>query len=511
MFGLPRILLAYAIAIPLALFLGYFLSTGLSIPGEQSNFMMVALVLLVLALPIFMRWHHLLLIFFWSSAFNFPFLPAQPHFWLLMAFLSFGISWLNGLLAGGKFLRAPELARPLIFLGMVAVLTGVLRGGIGVRALGSASYGGRSYFYIFGAIFGYFALTAARIPLAKAGRMARIYVLSGVTFALPNLAFALGPAFIFLFYLLPGEFAEGQAVVATGFMPGMIERLNGVAPACFALICYFLVRWGIRGIFSYTHPWRIVLFVLAFSLSLLGGFRSAEIMIGLLFLCQFFAEGLWRNYFLPLLLGLGGFAGVMLYAYADHLPRVAQRAVSFLPVKVDPSVQADADFSVEWRLRMWRYLVPQIPQYLALGKGYRIDPDELYFATLSGGEGDVGSMASLVAGDYHSGPLSTIIPLGIWGVVGLFWLLGAGLKVLYRNYRHGDPALRGVNTFLLAYFMMQSIFFFTVFGAFDTQLYLFTGILGMSVSINGGVRKPGRVLARPAPAPALPAPLAVPV
>ena len=160
---------------------------------------------------------------------------------------------------------------------------------------------------------------------------------------------------------------------------------------------------------------------------------------------------------------------------------------------------------------MWRFLVPQIPKYLLLGKGYRIDPDELYFATLSGGDEDVGSMASLVAGDYHSGPLSTIIPLGLWGVVGFFWLLGAGIKVLYRNYRHGDPALHGVNTFLLALFLMHGVLFFTVFGAFDTQLYLFTGVLGLSVSINGGVRKPGGVMARAAAAAALPAPVAVPV
>jgi len=460
--------------------------------------MMVALLLFVLAVPIFIRWHHVLLIFFWNAAFNFPFLPGQPHFWLLLAVLSFGISWLNGLLGGGKFLRAPELTRPLVFLGFVVILTGMARGGIGARAFGSASYGGKNYFYIFGAILGYFALTAVRVPTAKAGRVARIYIFSGVTFVLANIAFLLGPAFYFLFYLLPSEYVGSQVIAETGLQPGVIERYNGVAPACTTLICYFLLRWGIRGIFSYGHPWRIVLLVGTLLLSTLGGFRGLIIILSLLFLCQFTAEGLWRTRFLPILLGFGVLTGFMVFAWSDKLPLVAQRAVCFLPVKVDPGVKADADYSWEWRLEMWRVLVPKIPQYLLLGKGYAIDPDELYFADIGGGAGEIENRVAMVSGDYHSGPLSTIIPLGLWGVIGLLWLLAAGTRVLYLNHRYGDPALHNVNTFFLAYFITQSIFFFTVFGAFNSQLYVFTGILGMSVSINGGVRKPGRVPARAA-------------
>ena len=320
----------------------------------------------------------------------------------------------------------------------------------------------------------------------------------------------LGPAFYFLFYLLPGEFAEGQALAESGLLPGTLERLNGVAARVHRAALLLSGALGHSRDFFLPHPWRILLFVLVFLLSLLGGFRGNVILMVLLFLCLFCVEGLWRTRFLPVLLGVGLAAGVLLLAFSDHLPRAAQRAVCFLPVKVDPSVRADADFSVEWRLRMWRYLVPQIPKYLLLGKGYRIDPDELYFATLRGGDEDIQAAPSLVAGDYHNGPLSTIIPLGLWGLLGFLWLLGAGFKVLYRNFRYGDPALRGVNAFFLSYFIMQGIFFFTIFGAFDTQLFLFTGILGLSVSLNGGVRKKGRVLASPVAAVASPAPVAVP-
>jgi hypothetical protein len=275
-------------------------------------------------------------------------------------------------------------------------------------------------------------------------------------------------------------------------LPG-IQRLGGVTVACSALVCYFLIRWGIRGIFSLGRPWRIILFVMALLLGLLGGFRSMEIMVALLLICQFSVEGLWGTRFLPMLLGLAVLGGVLLFGLSENMPLAAQRAVSFLPVKVDPIVEYDAAASVEWRLDMWRVLVPQIPKYLWLGKGYAIDPDELYFAMVGRGAEDVAAQASLVAGDYHNGPLTVILPLGIWGVIAFIWLLGAGVNVLYRNFRYGDPALLKVNAFLLAYFLMQSIFFFTIFGAFRDQLYMFTGLLGLSVSLNGGAQKPRRV------------------
>ncbi len=466
--------------------MGYSLSTP-----DQSTYMVVGLTIFVLALPAFIRWHHILLIFFWNAAFDFPFLPAQPHFWLLLATLSFAISWLNGLLGGSKFTKVPELTRPLLFLAAVVFLTGYLRGGVGARVFGSSSYGGKTYFYIFGAIMGYFALSAVRIPVGKASRAAGLFFASGVTAALSNLAFALGPAFSFLFYLLPSDSVIGQAVAQSGLQPGTVERLSGVTPACTALICYFLVRWGIRGIFSLVHPWRLILFVAMLLLSLLGGFRSAEIMIAVVFLCQFCLEGVWRTRLAPIFAGAALALVMVLFAVSDRIPLVAQRAICFLPVKIDPGVRADAEGSVEWRLEMWRFLVPQIPKYLLLGKGYAIDPTELYFADLGAQLGqNSSSESSLVAGNYHSGPLSTIVPLGLAGTVGLLWLFVAGIKVLYRNYRYGDPRLRHINTFLLAYFVTEVIMFIAVFGAFNSQLCLFTGVLGISVALNGVVRRP---------------------
>jgi hypothetical protein len=78
--------------------------------------------------------------------------------------------------------------------------------------------------------------------------------------------------------------------------------------------------------------------------------------------------------------------------------------------------------------------------------------------------------------------------------VGAFvWFLVAGLRVLFNNYRYGEPALRNVNTLLLATFMMQTLMFFVVVGGLHGDMTRFCAWLGLSVSLNGGVARPVRV------------------
>jgi hypothetical protein len=89
-----------------------------------------------------------------------------------------------------------------------------------------------------------------------------------------------------------------------------------------------------------------------------------------------------------------------------------------------------------------------------------------------------------LAGDYHSGPLSVIIPFGVWGMAAFVWLLWAGARFLYTTYRDGEPELRQINAFLLSFFLARILFFFFIFGTLHGDLFQFTGILGLSVALN---------------------------
>jgi hypothetical protein len=94
------------------------------------------------------------------------------------------------------------------------------------------------------------------------------------------------------------------------------------------------------------------------------------------------------------------------------------------------------------------------------------------------------AQGAAVAGDYHNGPLSLLIPFGIYGLVAFVWLAIAGMVYLYKNYQYGDPEIRTINAFLFACFTARVIFFFSVFGAISSDLCVFTGVLGLSVALN---------------------------
>jgi hypothetical protein len=483
MFKTSKMLAAYAVAIPLALFLGCLTSSPNTI-----TFGMIGMILFFMAAPLFLKWHHALLIIFWNSAFNLFFLPGSPDVWLLCAVLSFGLSFLNHILIQKKFLRVPEMTRPLLFLAAVVLGTACYRGGIGFQILGGAVEGGRNYIYVLGAIVGYFALTAEQVPILKSGKMAALYFLSGTTYALSNIAYALGPAFYFLYYLVPAGYANDQAASDYGF--ASIDRISGLGPACIAAFCFLLARYGIRGLFDWAKPWRFLFLCVTVGACVFAGYRSMLMVLFLIFALQFYLEGLLRTYFLPMFAGLAMFILVPILLLSDKMPLAVQRAISFLPVKVDSDVRADAVGSTDWRVQMWAVVWKDVPKYLIIGKGYAIDPTEMYLTTEAIRMGLISNYEeALLAGDYHSGPLSVIVPFGIGGAVAFLWVLGAGYWVLYSNYRYGDVKLRRINTVLLSYYLAYAVSFFFVFGSFYSQLFIFLGAAGFGVSLNGGVKK----------------------
>ena len=483
-----RAFAAYLLAIPLALFLGI-----LAASPNELTLTLIGMLLFFLALPFFIGWHHTLLIVFWNSAFTAVFLPGQPAFWLLFAVLSFGLAVLNHIVGRRPFLSVPDMTRPLLFMLVVIVGTAWYHGGIGVRALGGAANGGKYYILVLGGIVGYFALTAGQISNSKRQRMAGLFFLSGTSYLLSNIVFALGPAFYILYYLILSVYAGDQAAGEAGL--ATLGRLQGLAPACLATFCFLLMKYGIRGLFDWTKPWKPAFLLIIFGVTFFCGFRSMLATIFLVFAFQFCFEGLVRTRLFPVTIGLAicGFIPILLFA--NKMPPLVQRTISFLPVNVDSSIQADAMGTSEWRFQMWAVLWKEVPKYLVIGKGYGIDPTELDSVFTAQRMGILPNTfeGSMLAGDYHSGPLSVIIPFGIMGAVAFLWVLFAGFRVLYLNYRHGDEQLRRINSVLLSYYLAYAVSFFFIFGAFNSELYVFLGVVGFSVCLNRGVMRKAAV------------------
>jgi O-antigen ligase len=180
---------------------------------------------------------------------------------------------------------------------------------------------------------------------------------------------------------------------------------------------------------------------------------------------------------------------------SEHLPYVIQRSMVFLPFNWKPEVIQDASHSTEWRKGIWAALWPQVPQYLLLGKGYAMSAQDFEhigngaFAGL--GENVDASQATLaVSGDYHNGPLSTLIPFGLWGGISIVWLFAVNIYVMYRNYRYGDPEIKMFNAYLLASALFMPIGYCFVFGAYAQGVQDIAKMLGFSIALNWGICRP---------------------
>jgi len=488
--GLPRSFVVYAIVLPLALFLGYLLAT----PDTYKSIVLVGLLLAALSIPFLLRWHHPLLILVWNANLALAFLPGKPSLWMLFAGVSLAITVLTCILdKRAQFQQVTSITLPLLFLLAVVLITAKFTGGIALRSLGGSTYGGKKFVFLFAAIVAYFALSSQRIEWPRGSKLTYAFFLSGLTGLVSNLIYFAGPSFYFLYLIFPVDNALGYAIEDLKFdvSSARIGRLPGAAAAGMAGLYFLFFRYGIRGLLDISKPWRIMAAVGLLGFSLLGGFRSVLLMVGLLALVQFYFEGLFRTR-LAVFVSLGVVIGAaLLVPFAKHLPLSVQRSISLLPVEIDMTARAQAEGSLEWRLDMWRLLLKEVPRYFWLGKGYAIDPTDLYLAEESMRRGLAKDYeGAIVSGDYHSGALSILIPFGIFGLVAFLWFVGAAIRLLYRNYAYSEGALRTANTFLLAYFVSRIVFYFAAFGALHSDLYTFVGIVALSIAINGGVRRP---------------------
>ncbi|MEI9959636.1 MAG: hypothetical protein WDM76_00485 [Limisphaerales bacterium] len=450
---------------------------------------MFGIVVAVLVFPLILRWHYPLMFLSWNANAHVFFLPGSPLVVLAAVALSLGISIVERAMNKDRhFISVPQITWPLIFFVVVVVVTAKLTGGFGLRSFGGEVYGGRKYINLLLAIAAYFAMTARHIPLRQARLYAGLLFLGGLFQVIGDL-YSFTPMWMnFIYWVF-----QANSYVEAGMGNGsVITRFGGVTAMAVAVSTYMYARYGLRGIFLAGKPWRWMLLLVVSVCALFGGFRVWIAVLAGMFALQFYLDGLHRTKLLPIFAITTVLGLAIVIPFASHLPYTFQRALSFLPLNVNSVATMDAQGSAEWRFLMWKALWPQVPQYLLLGKGYAFDRTEY----LEMGRDtafksyDPGEQALALAGDYHNGPLSLILPFGIWGMIAFVWFVVVAIKVLYRNHKYGDPALKTINTLLLAAFITRTLVFFFIGGGVSTDMWQFVSWLGLSVAINGGVCSP---------------------
>ena len=477
--GIAKGLMILLAAIPLAIFSGYFLAKG-----SFGGYALIFILLLGLAFPLVMDKHYWVTVAAVNSTLLLPFFPGQPEIVLVMsAFTVFTLILNRTMMKTTQMVWVPSVSYALLAMAGILIATAYLRGGIGGRALGSDLWGAKRYLGVLGAILVYFALTSRTIPRRYALLSATVFFASGLLSASSNVIFALGEPFYFFFWFFPVKLATLQYQAQ-----GEMVRLSGVTFAMWAVVFTLGVRYGIRGISDVTRPWRLILFLGAIAVSLLGGYRSSLVVIFFVFSFQFLFEGLLRSRLLIVYTLLGMLGAVFLVAFIDQMPLSVQRSVSFLPIDIDPIAKMDAANTLDWRLQIWKTVLPEVPKYLLLGKGYSFSGTDYLLVQEAINRGAYNSYEHvLISGNYHSGILTILIPFGVWGMLAFLWFSWAGFRVLYQAFKNGPKELIQINTFLLSFFCGYWVYYFFLYGQFDLEFMKFAAVIGLSIALNDGV------------------------
>src|SRR5476649_256320 len=94
-----RTLIVYSICVPVAVWLGYLLTSMADF--SRSTFIEAGLFALVLSLPLLLRWHYFLLVLTLNLSMTVFFLPGTPPLWMAMLVISLCISVLQRTLNKG--------------------------------------------------------------------------------------------------------------------------------------------------------------------------------------------------------------------------------------------------------------------------------------------------------------------------------------------------------------------------------------------------------------------------
>lgn len=482
-----RSLVVYAACAVIAIIIGVLMTN----PMTYTSLGFIGVLGAVLLIPILMKWHRPMMILSWSMPVMLFFIKGDPNLFLVMITLSLTATIVERAMGQKRFFNVPQITWPLLCLILVVAITAKLTGGLGLRAFGSDVYGGKKYVFLIVAILGYFAIASRPIPPERARKYVALYF-GGAILCVVQDFYLIAPSFLHpVYWLIPPVFYG-----ATGQFEFGVTRLAGTGMAAAALMNVLVAIYGLRGIFLSGKLWRPVVFCISFVLIFLGGFRSNIIGVTATFLILFFLEGLHRTRLLPVLVIFALLIAGLIIPLAPHLPFTFQRVLTILPpsvVHLRSDARMDAQDSWEWRVKMWKALLPEVPNHLLLGKGYAISVEDFDTEMGAGAaiqnSADPSQQALALSSDYHNGPLSVVLPFGIWGVIAIVWFLAGSIWVLYRNYRYGPPNLQTLNAFLFAAYVWLVISFYG--GSLATQMSSFTGLLALSVAINRGVcRKP---------------------
>lgn len=434
---------------------------------------------------------------FWYLTGNLGFLPISFSVRDLTVMLAFGAFMV---LLSLRVIRTNVKMEPLdwmVLLNCGYLTTVYVRNPVGALALGSNMVGGRPYFEAFIGLMAFVVLSrmalrpalARLLPLFSCIPQVAVSLFGSLTHFVPSTTPLLSRIYSDVDtseYLRQGDGSSG------GELSRVVTLSGGARAGILTLLSYFPPL-------SLLSPARLFRF-LCF-LAVCAGFGFAGFRTDIMFMCfafpmaEYFRNGIRSALLVIFAVVFIGASLVTIQNAGLMLPLTAQRALSFLPGKWDPTAKDEAEDSAEWRYYMWN-VVLSTDTYIhnkLLGDGFGFKDYELKIMEQqdspdSAFVGAPRQEAFLIVGAYHSGPLSAVRYVGVVGLVLYFSLLIAAAAYSWNTIRRSQ----GTDYLPLALLVgLPAIYepfnYVFIFGAFDSGFPNTLFVCGMLKLLSNAV------------------------
>jgi hypothetical protein len=417
--------------------------------------LLLPLIILLLRRP---KWLFALVLFTGPASIAFPGLPQDllvrdvlASFFVIVAIIHICTNHKSR----SSMFRA---ARWMAVLFSVIIVLHVAVRGIGIRALGSDSWGGMSY--IRALIAAGFLLYSNTFEFNKR-ELNFVVILYIIGLTIPGIAHT-------LFLLSDGAIYQQYFIIRKEDW-ALLDTMRVVTSDVGVLRFYFLTGVGAALIMLTLVylPWRWIIpgLLTAFPLLLLSGFRNSIISM---FLTLFFFTLLYSKSQRLKRAGLFLSATIAVYfilmPIVHHLPDSFQRTLSILPgYNVSELAKMDAQGTIEWRMQIWSMMYKEIPDNLIIGRGFTsksaayeaVDPIFKHTPEFA-----------YESHNYHNGPLAILLDLGIPGLlITLGLLLMSFMPALSIRRPPGqDDFLIRLFTYCLASQITSVVIFIFIYG-----------------------------------------------
>jgi hypothetical protein len=330
-------------------------------------------------------------------------------------------------------IKSPASRNSLLLKALAVMLLCTVAATIYVRGLGFAFTGGEisggaPYVQIALALFLFLFSDSINFEQRHWKWMVILFYALGFLPALADIAFLASGGQLSLQYM----FVRSDAASLTGNLAQILGRTGGV----FRLhasknLAYVLVL--ALALLPYRRKGKIGIWIsggLALLFVGLSGQRQPVLFFLVMIpLLMFFSTGR-----VPLRLLMCYLAGLILLClfmanWGSVMPLAIQRALSWLPfADISYVAERSAQGTIQWRFEVWHRLVSDyLPEYWLIGRGFGFATQEmLSFRPLESVEW------AILTHNYHSGPLTLLVDLGIFGLVLGYGLLSAAFVRHYR-------------------------------------------------------------------------------